>query len=374
VDGTPDLHAYLRFTVQGLAGYSIQSAYLKVYANTSSNIGINALAVADNTWGENTVTYNTAPALGSLLGTSTAFTSGNWVNINVSPYITSEGTFSFGITSPGSTTLSFASKESNANAAQLVVFLVGADTQAPSIPTGLTANAISPTLVNLAWQASTDDVGVTGYTIYRDNIVLTTVSGTTLSYTDSTAQPSTTYAYTVDAFDLAGNHSSQSIAASATTPALPTTLTFAVGADTYVNSGSPTSNYGTATVWRADGSPDLHAYLRFIVQGTGGTPIQHAYLHVYGNTSSTAGISALRVSDNTWVENKVNYNTAPALGALLGSSGAYGAGSWITYDVTSFVTGDGTYSFGITTTGGTQLSFAAKESGVNVAYLVVNFQ
>jgi hypothetical protein len=97
-------------------------------------------------------------------------------------------------------------------------------------------------------------------------------------------------------------------------------------------------------------------------------------LHVYGNTSSTAGISALRVSDNTWVENTVNYNTAPALGALLGSSGAYGAGSWITYDVTSFITGDGTYSFGITTPGGTQLSFAAKESGVNVAYLVVNFQ
>ncbi len=374
VDGSPDLHAYLRFTVQGLAGFSVQSAYLKVYTNSSSSLGINALALADNTWGENTVTYNTAPALGSALASSGAITANSWVILNISSYVTGEGTYSFGITSPGTSTLSFAAKESGANAAQLVVNLVGADTQAPSVPAGLAATAASPTQVNLVWQASTDNVGVTGYTIYRNNAVLTTVSGSTLSYTDSTVQPSTTYTYTVDAFDLGGNHSVQSSPASATTPALPTSLTFAVGADTYVNSGSPTSNYGTITVWRVDGSPDLHAYLRFNVQGTGGATIRHAYLHVYANTSSSAGINALTVADNTWGETTVNYNTAPALGTLLGSSGAFGAGSWITFDVTSFITGDGTYSFGITTPGATQISLAAKESGVNVAYLVVNFQ
>ncbi len=374
VDGSPDLHAYLKFTVQGLAGYPIQSAYLKVYANSSSSIGINALAVADNTWNENTVTYNTAPALGSLLGTSTAFATGSWVTINVTPYVTGEGTYSFGVTTPGTSTLSFSAKESGANAAQLVVNLVMADTQAPSVPTGLTATASSATQVDLAWQASTDNVGVTGYTIYRDNAVLTTVSGTTLAYSDGTVSPSTTYNYTVDAFDAAGNHSAQSSPASATTPAVPTSLTFNVGADTYVNSGSPTTNYGSATVWRADGSPDLHAYLKFTVQGTGGTPIKHAYLHVFANSSSSAGINALTVADNTWGELTVNYNIAPALGTLLGSSGSYPSGTWITLDVSSFVTAEGTYSFGITTPGSTQLSFASKESGVNVAYLVVTFQ
>jgi chitodextrinase len=372
VDGSPDLHAYLRFTVQGLAGYTIQSAYLKVYSNSSSSLGITALAVADNTWGETTVTYNNAPALGSSLASSGAITASSWVILNVSPYITGEGTYSFGVTSPGTSTLSFAAKESGVNAAQLVVNLAVPDTQAPSVPAGLTANAASATQVNLAWQASTDNVGVTGYTIYRNSSVLNTVSGTLLSFTDTTAQPSTTYSYTVDAFDAAGNHSAQSSSASATTPTLPTSLTFAVGADTYVNSGSPTSNYGSVTVWRVDGSPDLHAYLRFTVQGTGGVPIQHAYLHVYANTSSSAGINALTVADNSWGETTVTYNTAPALGTLLGSSGAFGAGSWITFDVTSFITGDGTYSFGITTPGATQISFAAKESGVNVAYLVVN--
>jgi len=70
----------------------------------------------------------------------------------------------------------------------------------------------------------------------------------------------------------------------------------------------------------------------------------------------------------------VTYNTAPALGTFLGSSGSYPAGTWVTFDVSSFITGDGTYSFGITTPGSTQLSFAAKESGANTAYLVVSFQ
>ncbi len=374
VEGSPDLHAYLRFTVQGLAGSSIASAYLKVYTNSSSSVGINALVVADNSWGETTVTYNTAPALGSLLASSGAITAGSWVTLNVSSYITGEGTYSFGIKSPGSTALSFASKESGANAAQLIVNLGVPDTQAPSVPAGLTANAPSATQVNLAWQAATDNVGVTGYTIYRDNVALTTVSGSSLTYSDATVSPSTTYNYTVDAFDAAGNHSAQSSPASVTTPALPSSLTFAVGADTYVNAGSPTTNYGSVTVWRVDGSPDLHAYLRFNVQGLNGKTIQHAYLHVYANSSSTAGINALTVTDNTWGETTVTYITAPALGTLLGASGAFGAGSWITFDVTSYITGEGTYSFGIMTPGATQISLAAKESGVNVAYLVVTFQ
>ena len=175
----------------------------------------------------------------------------------------------------------------------------GADTQAPSVPAGLMANAVSATEVDLAWQASTDNVGVTGYTIYRDSTNIATVSGSTLSYADTTVQPSTTYTYTVDAFDAAGNHSVQSSPVSVTTPAMPTSLTFSVGADTYVNSGSPNSNYGSATVFRVDGSPDLHAYLRFTVQGTNGAPIKHAYLHIYANSSSTAGINALIVADNT---------------------------------------------------------------------------
>jgi chitodextrinase len=374
VDASPDLHAYLRFTVQGLAGYSIQSAYLKVYANTSSNLGISALTVADNSWGENTVTYNTAPSLGSLINSSGAITSGSWVTIDVSSYVTGEATYSFAITTPGSSTLSFAAKESGSNAAQLIVNLNVPDMEAPSAPIALTADAASYNEVDLAWQASTDNVGVTGYTIYRDNSSIATVDGSTLSYIDTSVSASTTYSYAVDAFDAAGNHSAQSDPASVTTPALPSSLTINVGEDTYVNSSYPNNNYGSATSWRVDGSPDVHALLKFTIQGTSGATIQHVYLKVFANTGSSAGINVLAVSDNSWGEKTVTYNTAPPLGALIGSAGAFTSGTWLTIDITSFITGDGTYSFGITTPGATAISFASKESGSNAAQLIINLQ
>jgi chitodextrinase len=87
------------------------------------------------------------------------------------------------------------------------------------VPTGLTGSASSSTQANLSWSASTDNVGVTGYTVYRGGTQVATVSGSTLTYSDTTVAPSTTYSYTVDAFDAAGNHSAQSSPAPVTTPA-----------------------------------------------------------------------------------------------------------------------------------------------------------
>ncbi len=78
-----------------------------VYANNSSSLGINAQAVADNSWGERTMTYNNAPPLGAVLAPSGAFAAGNWVSLDVTSYITGNGTYSFGITTPSSTAMGF---------------------------------------------------------------------------------------------------------------------------------------------------------------------------------------------------------------------------------------------------------------------------
>lgn len=90
------------------------------------------------------------------------------------------------------------------------------DTTAPSVPTNLTATA-SLTLgeIDLSWSASTDDVGVAGYNVYRDGSSIATTTG--ISYSDMNLASSTTYSYTVSAFDAAGNVSSQSGAVVATT-------------------------------------------------------------------------------------------------------------------------------------------------------------
>ena len=95
------------------------------------------------------------------------------------------------------------------------------DEEAPTIPTNLSATAISTTEINLTWTASTDDVGVIGYKIYRDNMEIDTTTNTT--YSDTGLSHSTLYTYTVSAYDAIPNESNQSSSDSATTESPDTT-------------------------------------------------------------------------------------------------------------------------------------------------------
>jgi hypothetical protein len=90
-----------------------------------------------------------------------------------------------------------------------------ADTQAPSAPTGLTASNVTQTTVDLAWNASTDNVGVTGYDVFMDGSLLGSVSGTTAQVTGLSS--ATTYSFYVKAKDAAGNISDASNTVSVTT-------------------------------------------------------------------------------------------------------------------------------------------------------------
>ncbi|MBI4376283.1 MAG: VCBS repeat-containing protein [Elusimicrobia bacterium] len=93
--------------------------------------------------------------------------------------------------------------------------LDGPDTVAPSEPLNLAAVAISSYQVRLTWRGSSDNVGVEGYRVSRDGIAIATV--TALAFQDGGLSASTTYQYTVTAFDLARNDSNPSRPASATT-------------------------------------------------------------------------------------------------------------------------------------------------------------
>src|SRR5437879_6398954 len=95
------------------------------------------------------------------------------------------------------------------------------DTTPPSVPTGLRATAVSSSQINLSWAASSDNVGVSGYRVFRDGAQIATTSAT--SFTNQGLAPSTMYSYAVAAFDAAGNLSARSSPASATTQAAPDT-------------------------------------------------------------------------------------------------------------------------------------------------------
>jgi chitodextrinase/uncharacterized protein YkwD len=94
----------------------------------------------------------------------------------------------------------------------------GVDSQAPTVPLGLTATAVSATQINLAWSAATDNVGVVAYRVYREGVLRATVNAPALSFADTGLVSAATYNYRVAACDAAGNCSAQSALASATTP------------------------------------------------------------------------------------------------------------------------------------------------------------
>lgn len=104
-----------------------------------------------------------------------------------------------------------------------LVALPYGDTKLPSTPASLAAGTISATQVTLSWSASSDNVAVTGYQVFRNGYLAGTPTGT--SWTDTGLKPATAYSYTVNARDAAGNVSLSSNTVNASTSAgtLPAT-------------------------------------------------------------------------------------------------------------------------------------------------------
>ena len=251
--------------------------------------------------------------------------------------------------------------------------LPAADTQAPTVPTGLTAVAAGPNVVNLSWTASRDNVAVAGYTIYRNGELVTTTTST--SYTDSGRAPETVYTYTVDAYDASTNRSDRSAPASAATPpdsggggggggGTPVGGTFLPTDDSYVAADAPTVNYGARTTLRFDGSPVIRTFLKFTVSNVVGT-VQKATLRIYANSASSGGFAVHTSTDTSWSEAAITDANAPAVGASFAQSGPFAAGGYVDVVITSAIAGNGTYTIVLTGLGSTAVSLGSSESATS---------
>ena len=365
---SPAETAYLKFNLSGLSG-PVQSATLRVYANSGLKWGFDAYSTANTSWTESTVTYNNAPALGTKLGSFPSGTQTGWIQLDVTPAVTGNGTYSFALVGTYWMEIALASRESGANAPQLLVTTAGTpDTTPPTPPTNLAATNPTATTLPLTWSASTDNVAVTGYDIYLNGSKLTTATAT--SYTFSNLTCGTTYTLGVDAFDAAGNVSSRSTITATTAGCAPTTTTSAAVEDSYVSSGSRSTNYGTASSLKLATSPAETAYLKFNLSGLSG-PVQSATLRVYANSGLKWGFDAYSTANTSWTESTVTYNNAPALGTKLGSFPSGTQTGWVQLDVTPAVTGNGTYSFALVGTYWMEIALASRESGANAPQLLV---
>ena len=98
----------------------------------------------------------------------------------------------------------------------LAGFVVIASSTPPTVPTSLVASPISATEIDLSWTASTSSIGIAGYRIYRNGVQIATSS--TTAWPDTSVTASTTYTYSIAAYDTAANLSGQSASIAVTTP------------------------------------------------------------------------------------------------------------------------------------------------------------
>jgi hypothetical protein len=113
----------------------------------------------------------------------------------------------------------------------------------PSTPTSLSATNGGVTTINLSWSASTDNIGVAGYLIYRDGALVKTTEGTTTGFSDVGLPAGSSHTYSVAAFDGAGNTSATSSSASASTSSAPTPSPLLSSGKSYTTTLAADSNY-----------------------------------------------------------------------------------------------------------------------------------
>jgi RHS repeat-associated protein len=141
--------------------------------------------------------------------------------------------------------------------------------------------------------------------------------------------------------------------------------------DAYIQSASPTINSGSAPTLQVDNSPILHFLIKFDVTGVNGQSIANAKLRLYNTNSSSIGGNFYRVADNSWQEETVTWNNAPAADTtLLASLGSVSPDTWYDVDITSLITGDGTYSLRVSSTSTNGADYSSKE-GNNPPQLVI---
>ena len=145
-DAAPVMYSLLRFNVQGLGG-PIADATLRLFVQSDSTPGFDIAAVADNSWSETAVTYSTAPATGNTINSSGAFSSGTWVEIDVTSTISGDGQFSLAVLSSDSNRLTFSSRE-GANPPELVINVSLGPTATPTATETASPTAVPPTATN----------------------------------------------------------------------------------------------------------------------------------------------------------------------------------------------------------------------------------
>ena len=141
--------------------------------------------------------------------------------------------------------------------------------------------------------------------------------------------------------------------------------TFIPVADAWVNAAQKKKNFGTSTTLqvRGSGSP-FRTYLKFSLTGLSGTVVS-AKLRLQVTDPSADGGALHPVANTTWAESGITYKNAPALSStILSNAGAVTNGQTVELDLGGTITGNGTFSFAVTSASSDAVSYSSKEGSV----------
>ncbi|MHC4618340.1 MAG: CBM96 family carbohydrate-binding protein [Planctomycetota bacterium] len=361
---------FLKFTVTGVSG-TVSSAKLKVY---STDVTMSVDAKASNTdWTEGAIIWNNKPTVGSTLDTKSP-SAGSWVEFDVTSHVTGNGTYSFCLQGDTNSGQDFHSKEGTNKPVLIVTY--GGDSTAPAAPANLVAVA-GNTKVSLDWDDNTEE-DIASYSVYRDTTsggpYTKIASGVTVSdYNDTGLTNDTVYYYVVTAVDTSNNESADSNEALAMPEGVVKSIDFNPTDDAHVIQSSSTINTGTMTILKVRSGATSRArdvYLKFAVADINGTVVSAA-LKMYSE-SVTMAVTAKAVSNTSWTENSITWSNKPATGSTLDTQ-IPSANSWVEFDVSDSVTGNGTYSFCLQGNVNSGHDFTSEEATVNRPVLEVTY-
>lgn len=200
--------SYLKFDISSVQG-TVNSAILRLYAYIVQAGGastITAEIIDDDSWTENGITYSNQPSItGTPISTFTVSATGAiLIDVTSAVKSQSDGFLTIKLSSATDLGVNLKSKE----AIKEKPFIAVNDTQEPTAPTNLTFSNLSYGSVDLTWTASSDDLGVSSYEVFKDGISIGTTYTTSMSV--SGLSSSTTYSFTVKAKDVANNYSAAS--------------------------------------------------------------------------------------------------------------------------------------------------------------------
>lgn len=215
------------------------------------------------------------------------------------------------------------------------------DTTAPSAPSSLTSTSVASTSVSLSWNASSDNVGVTGYKIYKGSSLAGTVSGSATSYTVTGLTASTAYTFTVKAVDAAGNESAASNSLSVTTAAPPAADTTAPTAPGGLHVMSTTAS-SIELMWTAStDNVGVTGYKVYngstLVATASGTATSYTVTGLAASTSYTFTVYAVDAAGNQSSGSTVSGTTAAASTATpWAANTAYTVGTLVSYNGSTY--------------------------------------